>query len=52
MKNTTIVTGYNELGDVIIRVETTYEDRFATVNRVMDTEEVTHVTTKTVIKRA
>ena len=50
MTNTTIVTGYNEQNEVIIRIETTYENRFETINRVMDMEEVTHMTTKTIIK--
>lgn len=46
----TIVTGRNQYGDVIIRIETTYEKRFDIINQVMDMEEVTAVTTATVIK--
>lgn len=48
----TIVTGINQYGDVIARVETTYEKRFEVINQVMDMEEVTAVTTTTIIKRA
>lgn len=48
----TIVTGMNQYGDVIARVETTYEKRFEVINQVMDMEEVTAVTTTTMIKRA
>ena len=48
----TIVTGMNQYGDVIARVETTYEERFEVINQVMDMEEVTTVTTTTIIKRA
>ena len=46
----TIVTGRNQYGDVIVRVETTYEKRFDIINQVMDMEEVTAVTTATIIK--
>ena len=52
MTNTTIVTGRNQFGEVIARVETTYENRFEVINKVMNMEEVTDVTTKTIIKRA
>lgn len=47
----TIVTGRNQYDDVIIRIETTYEKRFDVINQVMDMEEVTAVTTKTIIER-
>lgn len=47
----TIVTGRNQYGDVIARVETTYEKRFEVINQVMDMEEVTVVTTATTIKK-
>lgn len=46
----TIVTGRNQYGDVIIRIETTYEERFEVINQVMDMEEVTAVTTNTIIR--
>lgn len=46
----TIVTGRNQYGDVIIRIETTYEERFEVINQVMDMEEVTAVTTNTTIR--
>ena len=51
MTGTTIITGYNEYNEVIITVEAEYNDRFQAINKAMDTDGVTHVTTKTVIKR-
>ena len=52
MTGTTIITGYNQYNEVIITLEAEYNDRFQAINKAMDTEEVTHVTTKTIIKRA
>lgn len=50
----TIVTGMNQYGDVIARIETTYENRFETINKVLDMEEVTciHTVTTMTIKKA
>lgn len=50
MKNTVTVVGRNENGEVIIRINTTRENKYNAINKAMDTEEVTYVTTKEIIR--
>lgn len=51
MTNITTVKGYNANGEVVATATCNYNERFTTINEIMNKPEVAYITTATTIKR-
>lgn len=48
----TIIRGYDKDNKIVVTKITDYNNRFNTINEIMDNEKVTHITTATKIKKS
>lgn len=51
MKGKTTVIGYDNNNNVIIKVGCEYNNRYEVINKILNTENVTHITTTTILER-